>query len=182
MSELRLSYGELTLALNKGEKLCVAGESGSGRSLLCRLMSGVLVGEGVSLTLDGEPYSLPNDLSNNNGQPATAGFLPCPVPPLAEPPKLNRELATRLGLTHLLERPGPYSAGENARLQLGAVLSRPHQFLILDQPLALLGGKGYKDTLTLLLKDERGILLTSSRPLSGWHCLRLGADLLLPPG
>ncbi|MCD4734288.1 hypothetical protein K8R78_08655 [bacterium] len=180
MGKLRLIYGEFELALADGEKLCVVGESGSGRSLLCRLMSGVLVGSEVSLRLDGEPYSLPDD-SSEAGQPAGVGFLPFPVPPLAAPPELERELAALLKLQHLLKRPGPYSAGENARLQLGAALSRHHRFLILDQPLALLGGRDYEETLTLLLKDKRGILLTSARPLPGWSCLQLGNDLHLPP-
>ena len=179
MSELRLSYGELTLVLADGEKLCVVGESGSGRSLLCRLMSGVLVGSEVSLRLDGKPYALPDD-SIKDGQPAAVGFLPFPVPPLAAPPEVERELAVELHLLHLLERPGPYSAGENARLQLAAMLSRCHRFLILDQPPALLGGKDYKETLTLLLNDKRGILLTSAQPLPGWHCRRLGDDLQFP--
>jgi len=179
MGKLRLVYGELELALADGEKLCVVGESGSGRSLLCRLMSGVLVGNEVSLTLDGTPYLLPDD-SNVDGHPADAGYLPFPVPPLAAPPRLDRELAAALKLLHLLNRPGPYSAGENARLQLGAVLSRRHRFLMLDQPLALLGGRDYEETLVLLLKDKRGILLAAAQPLPDWRCLQLGDDLVIP--
>lgn len=163
------------LSLPADGRLCVVGGAGSGRSTLCRLAAGVLLPPSGGLTLDGSAYTLPED-----GSPAPVGFLPFPAPALTAAQFIDEGLANSLGIAHLLERPGPYSTGENQLLQLAGCLGRPHRYLVLDQPLAPLGGADRERALTALQRSPAGLLLTCGEPLNGWDALSLTNGRLVP--
>lgn len=167
--------GAVELSLPAGGRLCVVGGPGSGRSTLCRLAAGVLLPPSGNLSLDGEQYHLPED-----GSAAPVGFLPFPAPDLTAAQSLDEVLARTLGVAHLLERPGPYSTGENQLLQLAGCLGRPHRYLVLDQPLAPLGGADRERALTALQRSPAGLLLTCAEPLDGWNVLSLTNGRLVP--
>ncbi|MCX7021935.1 MAG: ATP-binding cassette domain-containing protein [bacterium] len=166
--------GRYSLKISSDDRLCVTGGPGSGRTTLCRLLAGVLSPEEGGLTLDGTPYSPPDGRAA-----APVGYLPFPAPLLVRARVLDAEIARLLGAEHLFGREGPFSAGENQLLHLGAMLSRGHAFLALDQALAPLGAghgarvleflqnKGFKPLVSC------GILLTASEPLECWRNLRL---------
>ncbi|MCK4593755.1 ATP-binding cassette domain-containing protein, partial [bacterium] len=88
--------GRIELSLPDGARLCVFGESGSGRSTLCRLLAGVLNPLDGGLILDGEPYPPPA-----GGKTAPVGYLAFPVPPLGRAKRMDPEIARRLDVEHL---------------------------------------------------------------------------------
>lgn len=163
-----LPLGVYSLKISPGDRLCVTGGPGSGRTTLCRLLAGVLSPEEGGLTLDGAPYAPPDGRAT-----APVGYLPFPAPPLGRAPVMEAETARLLGAEQLFGREGPFSAGQNQLLHLGAILSRGHAFLTLDQPLAPLGAGDAVRVLEFLKKSACGILLTSAEPLEGWRNLRL---------
>jgi energy-coupling factor transporter ATP-binding protein EcfA2 len=156
------------LKISPGDRVCVTGGPGSGRTTLCRLLAGVLLPEEGGLTLDGEPYPPPDGRTV-----APVGYLPFPAPPLGRAPFMDAATARLLGAEHLFGRDGPFSAGENQLLHLAGILNRGHAFLALDQALAPLGIGHAERALAVLEKSSCGILLTTSEPLEGWRNVNL---------
>ncbi len=141
---------------------------------MCRLLAGVLTPTGGGLELDDEPYPPPD-----GRRTAPVGYLPFPAPPLVRPPRMDPEIAHRLGVEHLFGREGPFSTVETHLLHLGQILSRTHDFLALDQPLAPLGEIERARVTAVLQTSPGGILLTSAVPLDGWLNLNLtNGDLI----
>jgi hypothetical protein len=169
--------GRIELSLPDGIHLCVFGESGSGRSTLCRLLAGVLLPDEGGLFLDGEPYPPPD-----GRRAAPVGYLPFPAPPLGRAPLIDPIIARSLDVGHLLDREGPFSVGENQLLRLGAVLSRPHAFLALDQPLVPLGAAVQERVKEILGNSACGVLLTAAEPLAGWRNMKLAGGELTELG
>jgi len=179
VAELRLEgrgpspLGRYSVKISPGDRLCVTGGPGSGRTTFCRLLAGVLSPEKGGLTLDGAPYSPPDGRTT-----APVGYLPFPAPPLGRAQVSDAETARLLGVERLLGREGPFSAGENQLLHFGKILSRGHAFLALDQPLAPLSPRDAARVLEVLNKSACGILLTAAEPLEGWRNLNLtGGEL-----
>lgn len=170
MAELQLvgrgpaPLGAYSLKIASGERICVTGGPGSGRTTLCRLLAGVFTPDAGGLTLDGEPYQPPD-----GRETAPVGYLPFPAPPLGRAPNIEAETAPMLGVEKLIGREGPFSTGENQLLHLAKVLDRGHAFLALDQALAPLGIADRERVLDALKKSACGILLTSAEPLTGWR-------------
>jgi energy-coupling factor transporter ATP-binding protein EcfA2 len=156
--------GAYSLKITSGERICVTGGPGSGRTTLCRLMAGVLSPDAGGLTLDGAPYPPPDGRAT-----APVGYLPFPAPPLGCAPDILTETGRLLGIEELIGREGPFSTGENQLLHLGAILGRGHAFLALDQALAPLGDADAERVLETLKKTAAGILLTAAEPLAGWR-------------
>ncbi len=170
MAELRLvgrgpaPLGAYSLKIASGERICVAGGPGSGRTTLCRLLAGVLSPDEGGLTLNGAPYPPPDGRTT-----APVGYLPFPAHPLGRAPNIDAETARMLGIEELIDREGPFSTGENQLLHLAKILGRGHAFLALDQALAPLGIADRERVLEVLKKSACGILLTAAEPLAGWR-------------
>ncbi len=170
MAELQLvgrgpsPLGAYSLKITSGDRVCVTGGPGSGRTTLCRLLAGVLSPDAGGLTLDGVPYPPPDGRAT-----APVGYLPFPAPPLGRAPNIEADTARLLGVEKLIGREGPFSTGENQLLHLARILGRGHAFLALDQALAPLGTADAERVLEALKKTDCGILLTSAEPLAGWR-------------
>ncbi len=183
MAELRLDalgpspLGRIILGISPGDRICVTGAPGSGRTTLCRLLTGVLIPVEGGPTLAGRPYPAPD-----GGKTAPMGYLAAPVPPLGRAPRMDPEIARRLGVEHLFGREGPFSTVENHLLNLGQILSRTHAFLALDQPLAPLAETERAGVMAVLKTSSCGILLTAAEPLDGWRNLLLTNGELIEIG
>jgi ABC-type transport system involved in cytochrome c biogenesis ATPase subunit len=162
--------GAYSIEISAGDRVCVTGGPGSGRTTLCRLLAGVLCPDEGGLSLDGAPYVPPD-----GRRVAPVGYLPHPAPSLGRAPVMDGETARLLGVEHLSGREGPFSTGENQLLHLAKILGRGHAFLALDQPLAPLGEADAALVLDLLQKSPCGVILTAAEPLPGWRNLYLAS-------
>jgi molybdate/tungstate transport system ATP-binding protein len=75
--------------------------------------------------------------------------------------KRVEELATRLGIEHLLDRmPDGLSGGERQRVALGRALSIRPKFLCLDEPLSALDDETHDEICQLLIDTVKGTGVT----------------------
>jgi len=174
----------LNFEVEAGETIAVIGLSGSGKTTLCQCLCGlaphVLGGsmEGRILIRDKATtaYRLPQlaceigmVMQNPDMQLVTTtvedeiAFAP---ENLCLPPQEIRrrveEILKQLGLSHLrLENPALLSGGQRQLLALGAVLALQPAILVLDEPMALLDGKGRRlvHEILLSLRNEGKTLI-----------------------
>jgi len=134
----RLMIGPVTLAVDEGDCLCIAGASGSGKSLLLRAIADLDPHEGQVL-LQGEPATdMPaNDWRTRIGllPPESSWWLPLVKNHFRNGMPLPLE---HVGLcADILEQPvARLSSGEKQRLALMRLLSNRPRVLLLDEPTA----------------------------------------------
>lgn len=138
----------VSFSVEKGEICGFVGRNGSGKTVIFKLMSGLLIPDGGAITIDGENFTEKRRFMDSMGvMIETPGFIPHysgmknmkilnsmsanPVP--AED---IRELFLRLGLDPKNRRPvRTYSLGMRQKLGIiQAVMNKP-RLLILDEPM-----------------------------------------------
>jgi len=170
----RPALNGVDLSVGTGERLIVAGASGSGKSTLLRLMNGLLTPtEGVVIvdgidTADasrvwevrrrvGLVFQNPDNqlVSTTVERELAFGMENLGLPPV-EIREAVAALSADLSLDGLLGRaPHTLSGGEKQRVAIAAVLAMRPDVLALDEPTALLDGRGRSEVLGLIRELER---------------------------
>lgn len=183
-----------SLALSKGELVCLLGVNGAGKSTLLKIMLGLLAPETGQVALNGTPFAgwRRRDVARQVAyvpqvhvasfpytvmQVAMMGRLPSrglmAAPGSADVACVQRMLA-RLGIAHLSERAyTEVSGGERQLTLIARAMAQEARLLVMDEPLS---GLDYGNQVRLLaylntLVDEGyGVLMTThdpNQPLSG---------------
>lgn len=175
-------FGGLTLTLEPGQLVLVAGATGSGKSTLLATLNGIaphLTGGtlGGTVRVDGRstrqvPPRDMADLVGYVGQNPAHGFVTARVESeLAfgmeqrgvDPASMRRRVEETLdlvGIAHLRERTlASLSLGQQQRVALGAVLTAGPRVLVLDEPTSALDPVGAEEVLATLtrLVDDLGL-------------------------
>lgn len=179
------ALSDVSLALHRGEVLCLLGDNGAGKSTLVKIMSGVHQPSDGQLVIDGLSVRLASPRSARALGVATVHQSGGTIPLLsvsrnfflgAEPTKgrgplrrLDSELADRICLEHLeglgLRRvrdasqlAGSLSGGERQGLSIARAMYFGARALILDEPTSALGVKEAAIVLKLMARArERGV-------------------------
>ncbi|WP_020615467.1 ATP-binding cassette domain-containing protein [Paenibacillus daejeonensis] len=168
----------VTLTVERGEWVCVAGGNGSGKSTLVRLLNGLLLAESGTIEIDGRwlradtlwdirqkvgiVFPQPDDqfVGLTVEDDLAFGLENQGLSPEAIDKRLW-QIAAQFNLTELLDRhPGTLSGGQKQRVALAAVLAMQPEILILDEASAMLDGSSRADLLSWLKRTHRSGLLT----------------------
>ena len=179
----RPALRELSLEIEEGEFLLVAGVSGAGKSTLLRLFNGLVPhfygGElGGEVRVAGrDPVELgPGEMSSTVGlvfQDPESQFVAEVVEdemafalenaglPLYTMRKRVEEALHALGIDHLrARRVSTLSGGERQRVAIAAVLTLQPRVLVLDEPTSQLDPQSAEEVLNSLVKLNKGLGLT----------------------
>jgi NitT/TauT family transport system ATP-binding protein len=158
LSEVSLWLGgreilqDVTLALGRGEFVCVVGPSGCGKTTLLRLMAGLLRPDSGSVTYNGRPVTAPANDVALIFQDYTKALLPWRsaagnvslaleargVRKADRRPQIL-DLLEKVGLTqHADKFPGQLSGGMQQRLQIARCLAQGPSVLLMDEPFGAL--------------------------------------------
>jgi multiple sugar transport system ATP-binding protein len=147
----RPAVAGLDLEVDEGEVVCLVGPSGCGKSTTLRLVAGLDVPDGGSVTIDGRDMTAvpPQD---RDVAMVFQGFALYPHMKardiLAFPLKMRgtgraererrvAEVAEMLGIGPLLDRrPGELSGGEQQRVAMGRAIVREPKAFLFDEPLS----------------------------------------------
>ena len=186
---------DLSLRVEKGTMLGVLGENGSGKTTLARLVCGLLTPTSGSVVVDGlntageqnafqvrrkvglvfqdpEQQIVETTVEREIGfGPRNLGLEPAEVRDRVD------EAVGRFGIGHIRERPCHLlSAGEKQLVEVGAVFAMEPDYVVLDEPTALLDPAGRKtllDALDSLLEETgAGVVFISMRLQDVWLCDR----------
>lgn len=176
-----LALNRINLTINKGEFIVIAGENGSGKTVLVKHLNGLLQPTEGSVLLNGNPviknlrytrqkigFVFQNSDSQILGQtveddvafgPRNLGFS------REEIKKRVEDALIETGLKEKKDRP-PFSlsGGEKQRLALAGVLAMEPEIIVFDEPFSHLDYTGVKQVLShILLLHEKGttIILTT---------------------
>jgi len=188
---------ELSLAINRRERLALLGANGSGKSTLLRLLDGLCSPSGGCLHFDGQPltaellqrddFALPfrRRVALVFQNPDVQLFNPTVFDEVAFAPLqlgwskeqvLSRVEQTLeyMRLTALRDRP-PYrlSGGEKKRVALASVLVLDPEVLLLDEPTATLDPRSQSQIIDLI-QEWKG---SSKTVISATHQLEIVEDI-----
>ncbi|MDH4140325.1 MAG: energy-coupling factor transporter ATPase [Coriobacteriia bacterium] len=167
---------DVDLTLSEGEYVVVLGENGSGKSTLVRLINGLLAPGAGEVTVDGFTTSAEADVweirrrvgmvFQNPDNQIVATFVEEDVafgPENLGVPRdeLRRRVTSALQAVGLegFERREPHqlSGGQKQRLAIAGALAMEPDYLVLDEPTAMLDPQGRADVLGVLHRlRERG--------------------------
>jgi biotin transport system ATP-binding protein len=175
---------DVSFEMNEGELLIIAGRNGSGKTMLLRLIKGLIPLTGGSLWIDQKDLSRrPKERNRHIGlvfQDADTQLVGQTVQKdllfglenLEFSPQqstlLVDEIAQKLELTHLLtRRPRSLSGGEKRRVAIAAVLLMRPRLLLLDEPFANLDYPAVVQVLQslLALKKEGVSIIVATHEL-----------------
>jgi putative ATP-binding cassette transporter len=148
------------VAIEPGERVLVAGESGTGKSTLVRAISGLWPwGEGtVQVQKGAKMFLMPQKAYVPTGTLHRAATYP--APPEEKSEKDVAEVLKKVGLQHLtnrIEEEGPWdqtlSGGEKQRLAFARIMLHEPDIIVLDEATSALDPDS-QDKLMKLLTDE----------------------------
>ena len=136
----------ITTDMERGERLAIMGETGSGKSSLVKMIAGLLQSDGGQVWFEGELVKGPSE-TLIPGHPAIAylsqyfelrpNFFVHEILGYANelPEKEANQLYEVCEITHLLQRKThQMSGGEKQRIALARLLSKKPSLLMLDEP------------------------------------------------
>lgn len=170
---LRPVLGGVTLAVERGEFVCIVGPSGAGKSTLLRCMSGLLAPTSGSVLLDGEPVKEPPEKLAVVFQDYSRSLMPWMsvaknvMLPLRAKGYSRREQTSRahealaaVGLTAAGEQyPWQLSGGMQQRVAIARALAYEPEALLMDEPFASVDAQTRSDLEDLILsvRDKFGV-------------------------
>jgi len=169
---------DISVTIPDGQSVAVLGRNGSGKSTLARLLNGLLIPSGGSVTVDGLPTSDPNSVwqvrrrlgmvfSSPDSQIVATiveedvafGLENLGVPRAEMRRRISNALSA-VGLDGFEERePHLLSGGQKQRLAIAGVLAMQPRHLVLDEATSMLDGAGRQEVLGVLrrLNAEYGV-------------------------
>jgi putative ATP-binding cassette transporter len=171
------------VAIEPGERVLVAGESGTGKSTLVRAIAGLWPwGDGsVEFQKNGRVFMLPQKPYVPAGTLRRAITYPAPAEDWDA--EQIRDALDKVGLAHLkekIEHEGPWdqtlSGGEKQRLAFARVLLHKPDILVLDEATAALDPPGQDAIMELLNKELKDgtIISVAHRPeLEAFHSRKI---------
>ncbi|MBR3621783.1 MAG: energy-coupling factor transporter ATPase [Selenomonadaceae bacterium] len=172
---------DLSLTIDEGDMIAVAGETGSGKSTLAEIMAGLAKPKNGEVFVDGANIYASKDkkerLSAKEARRKVGmafqyaeyqlfeetvekdiAFAPKEMGFSKEQTeeKVNRAMEL-VGLDTSIKDRAPYnlSGGEKRRVAIAGILAFSPKYLILDEPMVGLDGKGQQDILNLMVKLNR---------------------------
>ena len=133
----RALFEDLQFTVNRGDRICVVGRNGQGKSTLLRLLANKLA------PTEGRFSVNPNIVSGHFDQTHSGNLVPDRTVEeeiLCAHPQMGREAALRVCGTMLFsgaeaqKKIGVLSGGEKSRVMLGKILVTPVNLLLLDEP------------------------------------------------
>ncbi len=160
--------GDTEIVINKGERVLVAGESGTGKSTLVRAISGLWPWGGgeIQIQHDSRLFLLPQRPYIPTGTLRRAVAYPGAAEDW-EPPQI-KDILDKVGLAHLkdkLEEDAPWdqtlSGGEKQRLTIARVLLHRPDIIVLDEATSALDPKSQDELMKLLSEAMEGLTIIS---------------------
>ena len=177
------------MTVNKGESVCIAGRSGSGKSTMLNMLAGLELPTSGTVQVAGKRLESMNEKARIRFRRDDIGFVfqsynlmpqytalenvALPLAIRGAPLKLRNEIAeamlVRVGLKeHIHHKPGELSGGQQQRVGIArAIITRP-PIVLADEPTGNLDTGTSEETMELLtgLFRERGttIILVSHDP------------------
>ena len=130
-------FDNLNFTVNRGDRICVVGRNGQGKSTLLRLLADKLQPDAGRFSLN------PNIVSGHFDQTHSGNLVPertVEEEVLSAYPQMGREAALRVCGTMLFtdgqaqKKISVLSGGEKSRVMLGKILVTPVNLLLLDEP------------------------------------------------
>ena len=165
------------MTVNKGESVCIAGRSGSGKSTMLNMLAGLELPTAGTVQIAGRWIERMNEKARIRFRRDDIGFVfqsynlmpqysalenvALPLAIRGAPLKLRNEIAeamlVRVGLKeHIHHKPGELSGGQRQRVSIAIALIQRPRFLIADEPVSALDVTIQAQILKLLreLRDE----------------------------
>ena len=136
-------FKNLNLTVKKGEKICIVGDNGTGKTTLAHILSGYLKPDSGEIKFPERVASITLPLH----------FPPVKIKDLG----LNPDLVKELGFENFLEKTADeLSAGEKQKLGIALALSSDADFFIFDEPLENIDEKSREKVFKLILDHTKG--------------------------
>jgi NitT/TauT family transport system ATP-binding protein len=169
------AVGDINLAVNEGELLCVVGPSGCGKTTLLKCIAGLLRASGGEVTLHGKRVTSPPEEMALVFQDYSRSLMPWTTVrnnvllPLRHK-KLARTERTRLveqaleavGLTRFNDHyPWQLSGGMQQRVAIARALAYQPSILLMDEPFASVDAqtRGDLEDLVLSVREQYGVTI-----------------------
>ena len=160
--------GDTEVVINKGERVLVAGESGTGKSTLVRAISGLWPWGGgeIQIQRDSRLFLLPQRPYIPTGTLRRAVAYPGAAEDWE--PEQIKDILDKVGLAHLkdkIEEDAPWdqtlSGGEKQRLTIARVLLYRPDIIVLDEATSALDPKSQDELMKLLSEAMEGLTIIS---------------------
>ena len=160
--------GDTEIVINKGERVLVAGESGTGKSTLVRAIAGLWPWGGgeIQIQHDSRLFLLPQRPYVPSGTLRRAAAYPGAADDWE--PQQIKDVLDKVGLGHLkdkLEEDAPWdqtlSGGEKQRLTIARVLLHRPDIIVLDEATSALDPKSQDELMKLLSEAMEGLTIIS---------------------
>jgi peptide/nickel transport system ATP-binding protein len=170
-----LAVDDINITINEGEIFGLAGESGSGKTTVARMIMGLLEPTKGSVTLTGVPSGKALRLSqivyqnpgtSLNPKRSVQQILDVPLKHMGIDTVKRRErmeellTLVRLPVTFLSKYPHELSGGQKQRVAIARALAADPKIIVLDEPTSALDVSVQKTVVDLLLELRRTLGLT----------------------
>ncbi len=180
---------EVSLCVHRGELIGIEGPSGSGKSSLLYLLSGLKIPSSGTVAYQGRSYTTMSDAERSAirrtrfgfvfQQPYLLGYLTVlenllvGAPDVRSTERRARQLLEALGLSEKAHRyPSALSGGERQRVCVARALLMEPEVIFADEPTAALDQQTGMQVLELLVqhRGEGAVVLVTHDPLMLSHC------------
>lgn len=196
----RRLFSHLDFSLRDGERCLIAGENGSGKTSLLKILLGLIQAESGSVKVFGNEVggtawlkkrsraayvnqeTVRSDFPVSAGEAVEIGTIPRRIPREARRQEVNGAMELT-GCWHLRKRSyGTLSGGEKQRVSLARCLAQKAELLLLDEPTSSLDPDSSKSLIELIESLAVSIvMITHDETLldrTGWRVLHLKNGLL----